>query len=273
MASTRGRQVVVPLTNKSGGSVAAGDVVVIDSTNDGSFTTTTSGRAETQIGVAQETIANNATGRVCIAGYVGLVNVPASVTRGHYIETHTVAKQATGNSTRRSGSFGIFTTGGTTPTAVIWGVADATPAAGAASNLQYQTITRRNIGSNLTTTSSTHAPMDTTNLAITKTTGARVVMLVLTGRCSHSSGSGTISFSFEVDGTNLLNSTSDNGLVHSAVIAASASNTMLCVAFVTVTAASHTFKPTWRTSGATATAHQSAATDDLRFSAVELYAA
>ena len=131
MPSTRGRQVVIPLTNKSGGSVAAGDVVVIDTTTDASFTTTTTGRAELSVGVAQETIASNATGRVLVAGYAALVNVPASVTRGHYIETHTVVKQATGNSTRRSGSFGQFLSTSATPTAWLWGQTDQTAAAAA----------------------------------------------------------------------------------------------------------------------------------------------
>ena len=42
MASTRGRQVVIPLTNKSGGQVIAGDVVVVDTANNDAFTTTTS---------------------------------------------------------------------------------------------------------------------------------------------------------------------------------------------------------------------------------------
>lgn len=133
MASTRGRQVVVLLTNKSGGSVAAGDVVVLDSSNDTAFTTTTTARAEVSVGIAQETIASNATGRVLVSGYASLVNVPASVTRGHYVETHTVAKQATGNSTRRSGSFGTFLTGGTSPSALIWGDADQTASGGGSS--------------------------------------------------------------------------------------------------------------------------------------------
>jgi hypothetical protein len=130
MASTRGRQVVVPLTNKSGGAVAAGDVVIVDTGNDAAFTTTTGAQSETSLGVAQETIANNATGRVLIAGYAALVNVPASVTRGHYIETHTVAKQAVGSATRRAGSFGQFLTGGTTPTALLWGITDQTASGG-----------------------------------------------------------------------------------------------------------------------------------------------
>jgi hypothetical protein len=139
MPSTRGRQVVVPLTNKSGGSVAAGDVVIVDTGNDAAFTTTTSARSETSLGVVQETIANNGTGRVLIAGYAALVNVPASVTRGHYIETHTVAKQAVGNSTRRSGSFGQFLTGGTTPTALLWGKTDTAGGSGAPTDGEYVT--------------------------------------------------------------------------------------------------------------------------------------
>lgn len=132
MANIYGRQVVVPLTNKSGGAIIAGDVVIVDTSNDSSFTTTTSGRVEVTVGIAQEAIANNASGRVLISGYAALVNVPASVTRGHYIETHTVAKQATGNSARRSGSFGQFLTGGTTPIGVLWGQTDQTASGGTA---------------------------------------------------------------------------------------------------------------------------------------------
>lgn len=123
-----GRVLVDSVTNKSGGALAKGDVVIVDTSNDRAVTTTTSARSETTVGVVIEEngIANNATGRVQFGGYVSLVNVPASVTRGHYIETHTVAKQATGNSTRRSGSFGQFATGGTTPTAWLWGSTDQT---------------------------------------------------------------------------------------------------------------------------------------------------
>jgi hypothetical protein len=62
MASTRGRAVVIPLTNKSGGSVAAGDVVVVDTGNNEAFTTSTAGAVTGGVGIAQETIANNATG-------------------------------------------------------------------------------------------------------------------------------------------------------------------------------------------------------------------
>jgi hypothetical protein len=148
MPNTYGRQVVEALTNKSGGAVAAGDVVIIDTSNDGAFTTTTTARSEVTIGIVQEAIASNATGRVLLSGYAALVNVPASVTRGHFVETHTVAKQATGSSTRRSGSFGQFRTGGTTPTAPLWGNSDQTassPGALARTTVGYATIGGSNV--------------------------------------------------------------------------------------------------------------------------------
>ncbi len=126
----RGRQLVATLTNKSGGSVAAGDVVVVDTTTDESFTTTTTALLERSIGIAQETIANNASGRVLLSGYAPLVNVAASVTRGHYLSTSAVAKQATGAATRAAGAFGQFLKTSATPSAWIWGAADQTGGAG-----------------------------------------------------------------------------------------------------------------------------------------------
>ncbi len=121
--NTYGRQVVVPLTNKSGGGVIAGDVVIVDTTNNDSFTTTTSGAFTGGIGVAQETIASNAVGRVLLTGYAALVNVNASVTRGNFGKTHTVVKQATdAGSSRIAGTFCQFLTGGTTPDAVVYPV-------------------------------------------------------------------------------------------------------------------------------------------------------
>lgn len=120
-ANTFGRQIVVPLTNKSGGSVAAGDVVVIASANTDAFTTTTSAASTAIVGVAQETIANNATGRVCLGGYVPLVNVNASCTVLHYGTTHTVAKQATDAGTSRiSGTCMVFLSTSATPDAYLY---------------------------------------------------------------------------------------------------------------------------------------------------------
>ena len=121
MASTRGRSVVIPLTNKSGGQVIAGDVVIVDTSNNDAFTTTTSGGFTGGVGIAQETIANNASGRVLLSGYAALVNVNASVTRGNFGKTHTVGKQATdAGATRGAGTFCQFLTGGTTPDARVY---------------------------------------------------------------------------------------------------------------------------------------------------------
>lgn len=120
MANVFGRQVVVPLTNKSGGAIIAGDVVVIDSANDEAFTTTTSAASTVGVGVAQEAIASNAVGRVLVGGYAALVNVAASVTRGDYGTTHTVAKQATSTASRSAGTFCRFLKGGTTPSAYVF---------------------------------------------------------------------------------------------------------------------------------------------------------
>lgn len=121
MGSIFGRQIVLLLTNKSGGALAAGDVVVVDTGNNTAVTTTTSAGSTGGVGIAQEAIANNAIGRILIGGYAALVNVNASVTRGNFGKTHTVAKQATdAGASRTTGTFCQFLTGGTTPTALIF---------------------------------------------------------------------------------------------------------------------------------------------------------
>jgi hypothetical protein len=237
-ANTYGRQVVEALVNKSGGAVAAGDVVIIDTTNDGAFTTTTTGQSQVTIGIVQETIASNATGRVLLSGFAALVNVPASVTRGHFVETHTVAKQATGNSSRRSGSFGQFRTGGTTPTAVIWGNTD-TPASG---SYTAPVTGQAKITAGTNSTSSSYA--DVTGAAITMTTtGGRQVRLAANVQISNSAGTAEyISLTFSVDGTNV-----DSGNdIFSWLCPVSAWQGTVLVMYVvpaaSVAAGSHTFK-------------------------------
>ncbi len=133
MASIAGRAVIVTKTNKSGGALAKGDVVVVDSANDNAVTTTTAGATTVTVGVVvvENGIANNASGRVQFGGHVALVNVNASVTRGHYGATHTVAKQATdAGASRVVGTCMIFTTGGTTPEADLFTQPDASSATG-----------------------------------------------------------------------------------------------------------------------------------------------
>lgn len=124
MANLFGRKTVAYKLNNSGVAIIAGDVVVPDTSANNAFTTTTSAGVVTGVWVADESIANGATGRVVTSGHVTLVNVSASVTRGHTGATHTVAKQAasTGTTARGVGTFCKFTTGGTTPEADIWPV-------------------------------------------------------------------------------------------------------------------------------------------------------
>lgn len=133
MGSVIGRLVVDVITNKSGGAVAYGDVVILDAANDHSFTTTTTGGFTAGIiGVCVEPngIANNSSGRVQLQGYCPQVNANASVTRGYFLKTHTAAKQATGSSTRVVGSFGVAVTTSASPAAILWGFPDASSASG-----------------------------------------------------------------------------------------------------------------------------------------------
>lgn len=118
----RGRQTVAPLTNKSGGGVVAGDVVILSSGTASSFTTTTSAaQADDWVGVAQETIANDASGRILQFGYAPIVNLASSASLGDYLRTHTVAKQAQRFGTSGVGDFGQVLGTGTSPAAIIWG--------------------------------------------------------------------------------------------------------------------------------------------------------
>ena len=120
-ANTYGRQVVVSLTNKSGSGVIAGDVVVVGTANNDAFTTTTSAAFTGTVGIAQETIADSATGRVLLSGYAALVNTTASVTRQNFGTTSTTAKKAVdAGASRIAGTFCQFLTGGTTPDAIVW---------------------------------------------------------------------------------------------------------------------------------------------------------
>lgn len=121
MGNPFGRNVVLALTNQSGGSVAAGDFVYLDTAHNDSFTTGTTSAYSGAIGVAQQAIGSGNVGLVLIQGYASLVNVNASVTRGHYGYGYTVAKQATDAGTSRiTGTCMQFLTGGTTPDAVVW---------------------------------------------------------------------------------------------------------------------------------------------------------
>lgn len=134
--SIRGRQVVLRLTNKTGGGLVEGDVVIISSANAASvITTTTAGLITDVIGVALETIAIDAIGRICITGYVPKINLSGAASLGDTFATHTVAKQAAPAASRGAGSFGEVLGTGSTPAAVLWGLPDPSgPGGGMASD-------------------------------------------------------------------------------------------------------------------------------------------
>lgn len=111
-------------TNQTGGAIAAGDVVVVDTAHDDSFVTTTTAGHRGIVGIAQHDIAAGNDGRIIVAGRAGKVNVAASVTRGHFGATSTTAKKAADiGADLGPGAFCQFVTGGTDPRAVVFGFA------------------------------------------------------------------------------------------------------------------------------------------------------
>lgn len=123
--------VIKDLTNKSGGTVNRGDVVVVDETTNESFTTNTTLDAETSLGIVQETISNNAVGAVALVGYIDLTNTAdISWSRGDYIYAGSNAKIVHGSNTRNPGAFGQFFKSGSNSSAWLWGAGDQTAVGG-----------------------------------------------------------------------------------------------------------------------------------------------
>lgn len=96
MANTAlNRTGVVLLTNKSGGSVALGDVVVVSTGTASAFTTTTTlGYVTTSVGVVMEPngIANDATGLIAFGIWVPQINLSTSAAIGDFVRTSGTAK-------------------------------------------------------------------------------------------------------------------------------------------------------------------------------------
>lgn len=96
------------LTNKSGGTRAAGDVVIVDTANAGSYTTTTTANNQRAIGVVMASTANNADGLVAITGArVTNLAVTATTAVGDFLATSTTAGSAIPSSTIQAGTFAI----------------------------------------------------------------------------------------------------------------------------------------------------------------------
>lgn len=122
------------LTNKSGGAVAQGDVVVVDLTTAASFTTnTTSAFVNGILGVVLEVggIANNAVGLIAWGGPVPIINLSSSASLGDLFKAHSVAKQAVRHASPiAAGDFGIVLGTGTSPAALLWGLPAGATGAG-----------------------------------------------------------------------------------------------------------------------------------------------
>ena len=103
------------LTNKSGGQVVAGDVIVADTSNDNAFATSTTEGDSSVLGVVAETIAADATG-IILYGGIQQVLITGTVNRGEFLKHSTTAKKATSTTDKQSGSFGIALETGTNTT-------------------------------------------------------------------------------------------------------------------------------------------------------------
>lgn len=123
IALTRTEQAA--LTNKSGGSVAQGDVVIVDIANASSFTTTTTGAyVSGRIGVVLEPngIANNALGMIAFSGFVPVINLSGTGNIGDLVKTHTVAKQGVRHAApQAAGDFAQVLGTSATPVALLFG--------------------------------------------------------------------------------------------------------------------------------------------------------
>jgi hypothetical protein len=118
-----GRNTVLSLTNQSAATREVGDVVIIDTANNESFTfSATSNYAAGPIGVVDEQIGISSNGRVVVAGYARSVQVGATVSRGQYLYHSSSSVTAEGAGFATEGAFGYVLKGGSgrTPSAVIF---------------------------------------------------------------------------------------------------------------------------------------------------------
>lgn len=118
------RTSVVMLTNKSGGALTKGAVVITGTATAKAFTTTTSsGYKSSNIGVLLEDIGNNATGRVALGQWVEKITLASSASLYDFIKCHTVAGQGTPHAApSQGGDFAIALETGTTPSAFLFGI-------------------------------------------------------------------------------------------------------------------------------------------------------
>jgi hypothetical protein len=194
MANTAlNRTTVALLTNKSGGNLAYGDVVVLDNTNAKGFTTTTTGALATRgIGVIIEPngIANNATGLVATGGWIPKVTLNTAATIGQFIKTHTVAGQATPHdSPQVTGDFGVALQASATPEAILFGSANMPVTGATLGDGDYGDITVSSSGTvlsidadTITTTELANNAVETANITDGHVTVAKLSTGAKTGQ-------------------------------------------------------------------------------------------
>jgi hypothetical protein len=106
------------LTNKTGVTLAVGDVVTIDSGNDSAVVLADTASTQKQLLVSLNATANNALGRFRKAGIVATLNVTGVVTRGNYLVKSVTTKVAADSGVAQGdttnppvGSFAVALTG------------------------------------------------------------------------------------------------------------------------------------------------------------------
>lgn len=129
-------------TNQSGVAVAYGDVVILDTANDNSFTTTTTQALTTKlVGVVFDPggIAIGAVGMIAVAGYVPQINLTGAGAVGDLVYTSTTVKKGVSHvSPQEAGDFAQLLTAGTTPAAHLFGKAEQS--LGAAGSVVTDTV-------------------------------------------------------------------------------------------------------------------------------------
>ena len=195
------------LTNKSGSTRSAGDVVVADTTADGCFTTSTSGADIKVIGIVMESIANNSEGVVALSGArVTNINCDAAVSRGQFLKSSTTAAKASPTSTGEVGVFAIalssLGSAGALAEALLIGC--NVIAAITATNYTSSILTPKEYTDGADTSTSDESTVSTTyvdtTLTLTNTTGKQGLNhVVFSGRGDSSSGIAAIGLL--VDGT------------------------------------------------------------------------
>ena len=139
------RTTQVLLTNKSGGNLNYGDVVVLDNTNTNGFTTTTTAGLSTRgLGVILEPsgIANNASGMVAVGGWCPQVNLNTAAGIGQFIKTHTVAGQGTPHASPQvEGDFAVALSASATPPCNLFGSPNGPTSGGSGTVTNTGTLT------------------------------------------------------------------------------------------------------------------------------------